>query len=211
MPSMSSRARLLSATAMACGTVSLGATGASAQCVTSGETVTCQGNTPGVSAAPAGNLAVDVRSGAFITQIPSDSASIAFDGNTGDKSLTMQSGSQLAGIFRSTGNAGSVTVNNTGYIPGVTVTGPGTAQVSNNAGGQIQGASIAGSSTQVDNRGTFNGALSLSGGAAGVYNAGALNGLTMTGTDRNTFVNAVGGRSNSATTITGDGRVGPRI
>ena len=59
----------------------------------SGAAVTCSGvDDNGFTAPPAGDLAVDVASGAALRTIPGNpnGASVAFDGNTGDKLLQNQ-------------------------------------------------------------------------------------------------------------------------
>ena len=138
MPAISSRSRLLSATALACGSVAFGASEAMAQCSISGDTGTCSGSTEGIAAPAAGDLTLTVNTGAQVRAFgPSYNAAITFDGNTGDKTLVMQTGSKLDAQFRSAGNVGTITVNNSGYINGLNITGAGTRQLNNLAGGTL--------------------------------------------------------------------------
>jgi hypothetical protein len=158
MSIIGSRSRLLSATALACGSVAFGAPDAEAQCVISGDTGTCSGSTEGIAAPAAGDLTLTVNTGAQVRAFgPSYNAAITFDGNTGDKTLVMQTGSRLDAQFRSSGNVGTITVNNSGYINGFTVTGGGTRTVNNLSGGVLNTATLQGGINFVTNEGSIEG------------------------------------------------------
>ncbi|HET8930121.1 MAG TPA: hypothetical protein VFN21_05630, partial [Acidimicrobiales bacterium] len=193
MPVINSRARLLSATALACGSVTFVGGMAQAQnCVTNPpagtNSVNCSGTTT-----TGESITVNVTS--YM------GGSVNFNGNTATKGLV--STAQISGGVTADPNSGSVSFDNSAYTPSMVVTGTGTSTVTNRASGTINGTlSLEGVTNTVDNSGRI-GTLALSGGGTNtVTNAagGTIQSAGMTGAD-NTLENL--GNINGSVTLKG--------
>ena len=192
MPVISPRARLLSATAIACGTLSIGATAARADCQpdppNGAPVVTCKGTDDnGFAAPPADDLTVEVT-GNINKPIPGNpnGAAISFDDNSANKAL--DNAGSINGYVTAIGNSGNVTIFQRGSLNGgVTITGTGT-------------------NTLVAEK-TINNRVSLEGASNTVDLSSNLNkGLELTGSEFNhVVIRSGGGHVNDVFTVTGDG------
>ena len=112
MPIISPRARLLSATALACGSLSVGATAARAACAPDppggAPVVTCSGTDDnGFAAPPADDLTVEVTG-----TVQGPTRAISFDGNSANKAL--DNTGNINGNVTALGNTGNVTITQRG-------------------------------------------------------------------------------------------------
>jgi len=194
MPIISPRARLLSATALACGSLSIGASTARAACEpdppANASVVTCSGSTDGYDAIPGRDLTVEVVSGAAMNSLPgsADNAAISFDNNNAGKTLLNEG--NLNGNITAFDNRGDISVTHSGNANfGMTVNGTGTTTLVIDAGHSFSGpVSLEGASNTADNSGTFN------------------NGLEATGSAFNDVTIRQGGQVNGTFSLTGDGQ-----
>jgi hypothetical protein len=194
MPIISPRARLLSATALACGSLSVGATAARAACEpdppANADVVTCSGNVDDYDAIPGRDLTVEVVSGATMNPIPGNpnNAAISFDNNNASKFLLNQG--NLNGNITGIKNKGEIAVTQSGNANfGMTVTGSGTTTV------------------VVDPNRSFNALVSLEGASNTVDNFGTFNqGLVLSATRFDTVTNRAGAQINQTFSMSGDGR-----
>ena len=210
MPTTSCRARLLSATALACGTLTLSGGSARAACQpdppNGAPVVTCDNDVNGFAAPPADDLTVDVN-GNINGTIPGNpnGAAISFDGNTANKALNNRG--SINGNITAIDNAGNVTIYQGGNLNGgVTITGTGTntLTLARNANGFV---SMQGTSNTVDVAATMNQGLQLTGSAFNnvvIRSGGTVNTtFRLTGGGQNSVDNY--GRINGNATIDGTG------
>ena len=187
MPIISPRARLLSATALACGSISVGATAARAACAPDppggAPVVKCAGTDDnGFAAPPADDLFVNV------TGIVRGTPPISFDGNSAQKAL--DNTGIIEGTITALGNTGNVAINQRGTVNGgVTITGSGTTVLT------------------LDRGRTFNGRVSMAGRLEHDHSSGTFNnGLVLTGIEFNDVVNRAGAQINQTFSLSGDGQ-----